>query len=316
MKYIKIIDILSRFVQDKPRFRSFLHRCSIYVSRLNMLMPDEVFARKMYKRYTGNILNLNNPQTFNEKLWWMKLYYHDPLQTRCTDKILVRDYVKECGYKDILTNLYGVYKTAGEVNFDSFTEETFLKCNHSSGTNIIYIPSKGINRKKFISDFKFDLRQNHYYQSREWNYKNIEPCIIAEQVLRDKEGNLPVDYKFMCFAGIPKLLFIEGNVCDENGKRNTTGSRFVNVYDMDFRLTPITSGTKQDKEVLLSKPKNFELMKKIASRLSEPFPHCRIDLFNIDGNIYFGEITFYHGGGCINIQPEEWALKMGEWIVL
>lgn len=314
--YTDILIALSRFSRKHPLFHQFLHRCSVAIVDLQKFIPDELYAKQMYKRYTGLTLNLKEPHLFNEKLWWIKLNVRNPLMTRCTDKYLVREYVVECGYPDILNKLYGVYDKAEQVPLDSFSKEVFIKCNHGSGTNCIYRPQSNFDRRRFISDFNFDLKQNHFWNSREWNYKNIVPRIMCERVLRDKNGKLPRDYKFMCFHGKPKLLFLENEVCDENGRRNTSGTRFINVYDMDFKLTPITSGCLSKANALIERPTNFEYMKEIASKLSEPFPHCRVDLYDLEGKVYFGEITFFHGGGCVDIKPYEMQLQMGNWIDL
>ena len=316
MNYVEIIGQLSQFARRHPRIHQILHRGSSSLAKIERIVPDDVYARRMYRRYTGLTLHLDNPELFNEKLWWLKLNYRNPLMTQCTDKYRVREYIKKCGFEDILTILFGVYENARDVPINKYDHDVFIKCNHGSGTNLIYNPSNTFDQARFISDFNYDLKQNHFWNSREWNYKNIKPKIICEQVLRDKEGKLPKDYKFMCFQGTPKLLFLENEVCDENGRHNTSGTRFVNVYDMDFNLTPITSGCPSRQDIIINKPSTFEYMKKIAETLSRPFPHCRVDLYDIDGKVYFGEMTFYHGGGCVDIQPLEWQIKMGAWIDL
>ncbi len=316
MNYVKWLTRLSRFSRRHPHVHQFLHRASVVTARAKRMMPDRMFAKRMYRKYTGLRLDLDHPRLYNEKLWWLKLHYRNPLATRCTDKYLVRNYVRECGYEDILTELYGLYDDARDVPLDLFDRDVFIKCNHGSGTNLIFSPVAAFDRKRFISDFSFDLRQNHYWNSREWNYKDIKPKILCEQVLRDHSGKLPRDYKFMCFGGVPKLLFLESEICDEHGRRNTSGTRFVNVYDMDFQLMPITSGCPSHADAAISKPASFEVMKDIARTLSCPFPHCRVDLYDIDGKVFFGEITFFHGGGCVDIQPLEWQEKMGSWIDL
>lgn len=316
MNYVKWLKKLSQFSRRHPHVHQFLHRASYVSASMKRVIPDRLFAQQMYRKYTGLNLDLDHPKLYNEKLWWLKLHYRNPLATKCTDKYLVRDYVKECGYEDILTDIYGVYDNACDVPLDQFDCEVFIKCNHGSGTNMIYSPSTSFDRKSFISEFTFDLRQNHYWNSREWNYKNIKPRILCEQVLRDRKGALPRDYKFMCFGGVPRLLFLESEICDEFGRRNTSGTRFVNVYDMDFQLMPITSGCPFHADAAISKPSSFEYMKAIARTLSGPFPHCRVDLYEINGKVYFGELTFFHGGGCVNIRPLEWQEQMGSWIDL
>jgi hypothetical protein len=275
-------------------------------------VSDEVAAIELYKLSRGKALNLDDPQTFDEKLWYLKLHNHDPLLTVCSDKYRVREYVEQCGLGHILNELYGVYDDARNIDFRALPSPCFLKCNHTSGYNFIYDRNKTFGRQSFIREFNFMLKQNYYWNSREWNYKNIEPRIVAERVLRDKEGNLPLDYKFLCFGGEPKLLFLDINVCSEDGSHNRITYR--NIYDMTFSPVAMRE-TREHKNIdSIQKPQRFDDMVKYAAILSEPFPHCRIDLFNVDGKIYFGEITFYHGGCCNDIQPPEWDLQIGSWI--
>lgn len=278
-----------------------------------MHMCDVEYAKMMHRKISHRELNLTNPVTFDDKLWYLKLSNRDPLLVKCSDKYLVREYVEECGLGHILNELYGVYANARDINFDKLPSPCFLKCNHTSGCNIIFDRNKPFNRRDFIRKFNFTLKQNYYVKSREWNYKNIETRIICERVLKDeKTGGLPYDYKFLCFGGVPKLLVVNIGGCQEDGQHARTFYR--NIYDMNFNLLEM----KDDLEVLTDGsvicPDNFELMKEYAAILAKPFPHCRVDLYNIDGKIYFGEITFYHGGGNNDIKPAEWAVKMGEWI--
>lgn len=307
----------------KSKFRDVCHKNKVlarnydkltwYKSRLEtVFISDIAYAKKTYRKRCGKTLNLQNPQTFDEKLWYLKLHNRDPLLTICSDKYRVREYVEHCGLGFLLNELYGVYDNARDIEFSKFHEPVFLKCNHTSGDNVIYDPHKPFDQEDFVKRFNFVLKQNSYVKSREWNYKNIKPKIIAEKVLRDKNGKLPLDYKFLCFDGEPKLLFLDIDVCTEDGKHNAINYR--NVYDMNFRLLDMTE-TRDHKDLdTIKKPENFEKMAEYAAILSKPFAQCRIDFYNIDGKIYFGEITFYHGGGCNNIQPREWDLKIGSWI--
>lgn len=282
-------------------------------ARIMLILPDEKYAQWFHKLYCKKPLDLKNPKTFDEKLWWLKLNNRDPLLTKCSDKDAVRDYVKECGLEDILLEQVGIYDNAKEISFEDFNGmgEIIFKCTHGSGENYILSPEKKNNLKTFRRRFNFALKQNAYWFSREWNYKNVKRRIVAEKVVRDKNGKLPLDYKFMCFDGEPKLLFLDLGLYTDDLIYNEKYPR--NIYDMDFQLLPVWE-TRPNYEGQVDKPENFERMVEIARTLSKPFPHCRVDLYNLDGKIYFGEITFYHGGGCNDVQPEEWDLKIGSWI--
>ena len=284
-----------------------------WFARFMLLVPDEKYAQWFHKLYCKKGLDLKNPKTFDEKLWWLKLNNRDPLLTRCSCKNEVRGYVKECGYEDILLPQVGVYDDVNQIDFKDFEGmgEIIFKCTHGSGENYILSPDKPANLKSFRRRFRYALKQNAYWFSREWNYKNIKRKIVAEKVVRDQAGRLPLDYKFMCFDGEPKLLFLDLGLYTDDLIYNEKYPR--NIYDMDFNLLPVWE-TRPNADYEVKKPENFERMVEIARKLSQPFPHCRVDLYNLDGKIYFGEITFYHGGGCNDVQPVEWDLRIGSWI--
>ncbi|MBQ9530755.1 MAG: glycosyl transferase [Eubacterium sp.] len=297
---------------DKSNFGSMVFQIArSLVARIMLILPDEAYAQWFHKFYTGEKLDLKNPQRFDEKVWWLKLHNRDPFLTVCSDKYAVRNVVKEAGYEDILIPQIGVYNNAKEIPFDTFNEEIMLKCTSGSGENYFYSPDKKNDIKMIVKRLNFALRQNPFWFSREWNYKNVPQKIVAEKVIRDKNGNLPVDYKFMCFNGDPKLLFLDIGLLDENNIYNHDYPR--NIYDKEFNLLPVKE-TRENYKGKVDKPDNWERMLEIAAKLSEPFPYCRVDLYNVDGKIYFGEITFYHGGGCNDIQPLEWDYKIGSWI--
>ena len=200
------------------------------------------------------------------------------------------------------------------MDFLKYNVEIVAKCNHNSGGHVFYNPKNPLSKKEIGTAkkrLKFILKRNASVLSREWNYKNISPKIVVEEVIRTKSGELPLDYKFMCFNGEPKMLFLDLGVINPDSSYNHDYPR--NIYDMDFNLLPVFE-TRPNADFPVEKPENFEKMVEIARTLSQPFAHCRVDLYNVDGKIYFGEITFYHGGGCNKIEPEEWDLRMGKWI--
>lgn len=285
-------------------------------SFLGFLLGETNYAKWFYNLYTGKKLDLINPKYFDEKVWWLKLNNRDPLLTVCSDKYAVREYVAENGLADILIPLVDVCEKPSEIDFEKYDGEVIVKCNHNSGGHIFYNEKNPPSNKELKLQLKmieYIFKRNAYVLSREWNYKNIKKRIVVERVIRDKEGNLPLDYKFMCFDGEPRLLFLDLGVINSNRTYNHNYPR--NIYDMEFNLLPVLE-TRPNAEYQVEKPQNFERMVEIARKLSKPFPFCRVDLYNVDGQVYFGEITFYHGGGCNNIQPEEWDLKIGSWIDL
>ena len=280
--------------------------------RLRMLIPEWIYAQVTYYKRKGRFLNLKNPQTFADKLWWMKYHYFNPLMTPCSDKWEVRKYVEKCGLKDILIDCYGHYDSVDAINLDEIpVEEFFLKVNNTSGGNLICHKST-FDRESIRPLFSALLKDNFYWHGREYNYKHIKPYILAEKVLRPSDGSGLIDWKFFCFEGEPKLLFVDTEVCNEDGS-HAEFSHWFN-YDIDFNPLDVTINRKHEPTFEIKKPENYDLMVEYARILSKPFPHCRVDFYNVDGKIYFGEITFFHCAGYIIVEPEEFNLKMGSWV--
>lgn len=297
---------------DRSNFGSIVFQISrSLAARALLILPDTTYAQWFHKLYTGKRLNLKNPQTFDEKIWWLKLNNRDPFLTVCSDKYAVREVVKKAGLSEILIEQYGVYDKAEDIPYGKINEESIIKCTSGSGENVFFDPHNPPDLKMLKRRLNYALKQNLFWFSREWNYKNVPRRLVVEKVMRDSSGCLPIDYKFMCFDGEPKLLFLDIGLIDENNIYNHKYPR--NIYDMEFNLLPVKE-TRENYKGKVEKPHNWDYMVEIAKKLSAPFPFCRIDLYNIDGKVFFGEITFYHGGGCNDIQPEEWDYKIGSWI--
>lgn len=309
-------------VRIKRKFRS-LFRNSVFLSqaysKLNTIKTkslsftnDELYTKMRYYENTGLNLNLKNPTTFNEKLSWLKINYRTPLMTKCSDKIEVHDYLHEIGLSHLSNPIRGVYDTAEEVPFSEMSGKFFIKCNHVSGTNAFFDSNKSsnFNRKRFNKEFNKALKENYYYQSREWNYKNITPKILVEDFI-ESQSKL-ADYRFFCFHGKVKLVFVDIETASEDGKHNPNAKR--NIYDEQFNLQDFTVGRVNFDESLVKKPNNFQLMVEYAEKIANPFIFCRVDLYNNDGEIKFGEITFYPGGATQQFSSEEADLLASSWL--
>ncbi|MBD5478476.1 MAG: carboxylate--amine ligase [Lachnospiraceae bacterium] len=276
-------------------------------------LSDADFARQYYRKNTGRELNLENPVNFDEKLWYLKLHVRDPLLTICTDKYRVREYVKQCGLEHILNELYGVYDSFEEIPFDKLPKRFIIKCNHTSGMNAIFDRERPFDSVYYKHEFGYWMKRNCFWDSREWNYKDIVPKIICERILEQPGKSCLDDYKFMCFDGKVRLVFGETGICMADGSHNPDSVR--NVYDRDYHLLKGVRFTRNNfPEEMLPKPKNYEKMVEYAEILAKPFRHVRVDLYNIDGEIYFGEMTFYHQGCCSKVYPEEMYNEAGSWI--
>lgn len=278
-------------------------------------MSDEEFVKWQFHRATGRNLNLDNPQTYDEKLNYLKIYNEDPLMKRCSDKAAVRDYIKECGLEHILNEVYGIYDSVEEIEWNTLPEKCMIKCSHTSGANILFDRSRGFDYKYFNNEFRFWMQRDFYWTGRERNYKGLKPRIICEKYL--KQENKPVlnDYRFMCFGGEVKFVLGEIGASREDGTHNAGFGR--NVYTRDFELMKGVKFTRDNFPAeLLPKPLNYEKMVEYAEILSRPFPHVRVDFYNINGQIYFGEMTFYHQSGCNTVTPEQLYYDAGSWIDL
>ena len=254
--------------------------------------------KRQFYRNLGYPLNLDDPKTLNEKLQWFKVHVRDPRITMCADKYAVRDYVAEKIGEQYLVPLYGVYDSIEEIDITQLPEQFVLKPNHESGRVIICRNKKEMDWVKTADLLNNWLHENYYYEWGEWGYKNIPPKIICEKLLTADI----VDYKFFCFKGVSKLIQIIGN------RRN--GSYSLCNFDIDFNFIP--NNRIDNFHTVLKKPERWEEMLEIAHVLSEDFPFVRVDLYDINGAIYFGELTFTPANGMDPYLPVGWDLKMGQ----
>lgn len=272
-------------------------------------MDDKKFIEKMFKATMDYPLNLENPKSFNEKLQWLKLYDRNPLYTKLVDKYKVREYISEKIGEDYLIPLLGVWDDPEEIDFDSLPNKFVLKCNHNSGLGMCICTDKSkIDIKKVKNELKSGLAQNYYLNGREWPYKNVSRKIICEKYMTDETGKNLRDYKFYCFDGKPKIV---GIYQDRNSDKETTGD----FFDMNFEWVDLKFGMPNALNKP-QKPQKFQEMIKIAEILSEGMPEVRVDLYISNNKIYFGELTFFDGGGFDKIEPLEWDYKLGSWIKL
>lgn len=270
---------------------------------------DEKFLKKLFKVRMGKELNLENPTTFSEKLQWLKIHNRQPQQTIMVDKVGAKEYVANIIGEQYIIPTLAVYDKPENIDFDALPNQFVLKCTHDSGGIVICKDKSKLNYEEVRNKFKKWLKTNYYYQNREWPYKDIKPRIIAEQYMEDESGYELKDYKWFCFNGEPKALFVAS---DRGHKTKETKFDF---FDMKFNHLPFTNGhPNADKSP--TKPIGFEKMKELASLLSVGHPHIRVDFYDINGNIYFGELTFYHWSGMMPFEPEEWDYKFGSWITL
>ena len=273
------------------------------------LIPDKLYLKLKFKKRMGKKLNLKKPQTFNEKLQWLKLYNRKPIYTKMVDKYEVKKLVSEEIGVEYIIPTYGVYNKFEEINFDDLPDQFVIKCTHDSGGVIICKNKSNLNILEAKKKMNDSLKKNYFYGGREWPYKNVKPRIIIEQFIEDTSGEEIKDYKWFCFNGEPKIMFVAS---DRNNPNEETK---VDFYDMDFNQLNIMCKYPNSNQKI-EKPREFEKMKELAKRLSQNIPHVRIDFYNVGEKIYFGEFTFFHWSGMMPFNPEEWDYKLGSWIEL
>ena len=278
--------------------------------KFGWLFSDRFYLKCAFKFRKEKKLNLKNPQTFSEKLQWLKLYNHNPEYTKLVDKYEVKKYIEEKLGKEYIIPTLGVWDKFEDIDFDALPNQFVLKCTHDSGGLVICKDKSKLDLEKVKKNIKVSLKTNYFWQGREWPYKNVKPRIIAEQFMVDESGYDLKDYKFFCFNGEVKMFFIE-----RDRAKGRNGHK-VDFFDADKNHLPITVDGYPNAEPPYFFPNNFEKMKEFASELSKGIPQVRVDFYNINGQVYFGEITFFHAGGMAKFEPEEWDYKLGEWIDL
>ena len=276
-------------------------------------LSDEVYLKLRYKARLGLDLDLENPSSLNEKFQWYKLNYREPLMTKCADKVTAREYVQECGLGHLLNEQYGVYDTFDEINFEELPDTFFLKCNHGSGSNILFRKSNMSEERKeeLKTDLQKQLKTNYFWHGREWAYKDIVPKIICEKYLKSETDTPLIDLNFFCFNGSVELIYYNVGLADKETGKHSKGCRAVLNSSFEYMENAYTQMECLKKEQVFL-PDNMDELKQYAEILSKPFPHARIDFFVIDGRAYFGEITFYSASGFMFLKPDEIYNKLGE----
>lgn len=282
---------------------------NVILKKIKYLMryiPDKTYLQIYYFLQFGKLCDFKNPTTFNEKLNWLKINNRDSLYTKLVDKYEVKEYVKKVIGGYTIPTL-GVWEHFDDINFDMLPDQFVLKCTHDS-EGLVIVKDKSIMDKNAAREkIETALRHNFYYVGREWPYKNVHPRIIAEQYMEDHIDKELRDYKFYCFDGIPKIMYIASN-------RNSGHVNF-DFYDMEFNHLDITPKYPNASEPL-RKPEHFKEMIGLAKKLSNGFPHVRVDFYEVDGKVYFGELTFFSMSGLTPFKPAKWDKIMGSWLTL
>ena len=276
--------------------------------KLSRLIPDRIYLQIVYFRHFKKFIDFDNPKTFNEKIQWLKLNYRKEEYTNLVDKYRVKQYITKLIGEEYVIPTLGVWKNVDDIDFKSLPEKFVLKCNNDSGGIVICKNKKDFDEVKAKSFLKERLKNNGYWYGSEWPYKNVKPCIIAEKYMEDSISKDLKDYKFFCFNGSMEFFDIDIDRFIEHRS---------NYYDRNGNFLPFgKTYCPPDYTKKIEMPKNLDKMIELAETISHNTVLSRIDFYEIDGQVYFGEITFYPGSGFSPFTDEKWDYKLGDMIDL
>jgi hypothetical protein len=304
MQIKKLLKAAGKYISDSG-YRFLIHEWIGCYDHLS----DESYLKRKYRAFFRKELNLENPQTFNEKIQWLKLYDRKPEYTVMVDKYRVREYIAQKIGEEYLIPLLGVWEDPEDIDFDALPDQFVLKCNHNSGIGMWICKDKEqLDEELVRKELKIGLQENYYFRGREWSYKDIPRRILAEAFLSVKEGDL-ADYKIHVFNGEPRFVLVCADRFAESG---LTEDFYTPQWEhLDLRRPGIPNA-----KVPQEKPQLLEQMLLCAKKLSEDFPFVRADFYECNGKIYFGEMTFYPACGMGAFDPPEWDETFGSWLKL
>jgi hypothetical protein len=294
------------------------HFVAALLYRFGGWIPDETYLRIIYWLNLKEPLSLDNPKKFTEKLQWLKLNYRHPQLTSLVDKLEVKKIVANIIGEEYVIPTLGSWSSVEEIEWDKLPNQFVLKTNHDGGNFGVVIckDKKTFDKKKAMRRLNQSLHRSSYLLGREWPYKHVNRCIFAEQYIEDVSVGELVDYKFFCFEGTPRFLYIA------SGRQGSNENARFDYYDLEFNHLDILQSGRKNSIVSIPKPICFNEMISIAEKLSsvlvndKKIPHVRVDLYQIDGKIYFGEYTFFHSGGLAEFYPQKYDSIFGDYIIL
>lgn len=268
-------------------------------------LDDKTFLRFQYRAWTGKKLHLDPPVTFNEKIQWLKLNDRKDIYPELVDKYQVRQHMAQRIGEAFLVPLLGVWDSAEDVDFDKLPKQFVLKPTHASGNVLICRDKDSFDQEAARQQMRAWLKREYYWGNREWPYKNIKPRIIAEEMIDDQI----VDYKFYCFNGEPKLLYLSQGLEDH-------ATAAISFFDLELKRLPFGRSDYRPFSVDVEKPVNFDEMLRIAKELAKDFKFMRVDLYSVGGKTYFSELTFHPCAGYMPFDPEEYDKILGDMMDL
>lgn len=277
------------------------------LKKLSIILPDKMYVKLKYFLVFKKKIDLKNPKGFNEKIQYLKLNDRKDIYATMVDKYEAKQYVSKIIGSEYIIPTLGIYNSWEDINFEELPEKFVIKCTHDSGGVVICRNKKKFNFSEAEKKIKKSLNSNYYELTREYPYKNIKPRILVEKYMEDKDNKNIVDYKFFCFDGETKIMYIS------QGLENHETAK-MSFYDMDFKLTSCKRKDFSLLDYVPKKPLNFEKMKEFSELLSKDIPHLRVDWYEINGRLFFGELTFYTCSGLVPFESDDWDKKLGSYI--
>ena len=272
-------------------------------------LPDRWFIQAKYFYHFRKFADLRHPKTYNEKLQWLKLYNRKPEYSKMVDKYEAKKIIASIIGDEYVIPAYGVWDKFDDINFDILPNQFVLKTTHDCGGIVVCKDKSKLDKNTARKFLEKHLKRNYYAEGREWPYKNVKPRILAEKFMEDEKTQELRDYKFFVFNGKVRMLFIAS---DRQSEKEQTKFDF---FDANFNHLDLSNGH-PNREEEIKKPVTFDLMKDLSEKLSKDIPHVRVDFYEVNGKVYFGEMTFFHWSGFVPFNPSKWDEILGDWIVL
>lgn len=296
----------------KRKFRTLRNKPELLIIknlyRISPIFPDIIYLRILFRLSVGYPLELESPRTYNAKLQWLKLYYRKNLMIRMVDKFKAKEFITEVVGCRYVVKSYGVWDHFDDIDLSKLPDSFVLKTTHDQGGVCIVRDKSEFDIESIRKSFERRLKKNHFWLSREWPYKNVKPRIMAEELLIDDNQSDLADYKFYCFDGKPKVMYIA------QGRQE--GHCTFDFFDVNFNKLDIKRPNYPNTEGDISKPKLWDEMIEVSQKLSEGLPHLRVDFYISNDRLFVGELTFFQGGGMMPFEPEAWDYIMGDYIIL
>lgn len=301
----KLIEGIKKAYWETPYF-NFLKPVKYLKDAIEFnYFTDRKYLQQEFKKRLGYDLDLKKPTTFNQKMQWLKLYDRSPLHTQCADKLAVREIVKQVIGEQYLIPLLGTYSRPKDIDFDNLEYPCVIKTNHNSGEVFLYTNKDDVVEEDITFKLNNSLRNNYYFSSREWQYKNIAPQIVVERMIFGKNKTIPNDFKVYCFNGSPRFIHVD---TDRFGAHRRT------FFDLNWNRMELKID--RDSAEKIDKPRQLKLILQLAEKLSQPFSFSRIDFYETDSAVFFGEITFHPDAGFNKFHDKLWDQKLGDMLTL